>query len=189
MLIHDVIKIRLVESGYLPDYPYHLISDDEMCDAFIDTSNCEFDETESGQIINNQVNWIGDRNTDRMFDDRYPLIVNDEGLSTAYNNLINSICFYIMQFKENYISELPNWVYSYMLGSTISPMSEVIDIEDLYRLTSLPVRDVFNKDLYELCLTISTNQLRRIGSVSLRNPTIFGEPHVIKELRTHGGLY
>ena len=35
MMIHDVIKIKLSREGYLPDYPPHLISDEEMCRAFI----------------------------------------------------------------------------------------------------------------------------------------------------------
>ena len=33
--VHDVIKIKYAREGYLPDLPYHLISDEEMCDAFI----------------------------------------------------------------------------------------------------------------------------------------------------------
>lgn len=35
MFIHDTIKIEYIRQGYLPDYPYHLISDKEMFDAFI----------------------------------------------------------------------------------------------------------------------------------------------------------
>ena len=35
MMIHDIIKINLSRGGYLPDYPPHLISDEEMCHAFI----------------------------------------------------------------------------------------------------------------------------------------------------------
>ena len=35
MHIHNIIKIMYVNMGYLPDYPYHLISDAEMFDAFL----------------------------------------------------------------------------------------------------------------------------------------------------------
>lgn len=35
MFIHDIIKIEYIRQGYLPDYPYHLISDKEMFDAFL----------------------------------------------------------------------------------------------------------------------------------------------------------
>lgn len=35
MFIHDVIKMEYIRQGYLPDHPYHLISDREMFDAFL----------------------------------------------------------------------------------------------------------------------------------------------------------
>lgn len=35
MFIHDIIKIEYIRQGYLPDFPYHLISDEEMFNAFI----------------------------------------------------------------------------------------------------------------------------------------------------------
>lgn len=35
MFIHDIIKIEYIRQGYLPDFPYHLISDEEMFDAFL----------------------------------------------------------------------------------------------------------------------------------------------------------
>lgn len=35
MFIHDIIKIEYIRQGYLPDYPYHLISDIEMFNAFL----------------------------------------------------------------------------------------------------------------------------------------------------------
>ena len=34
-IVHDLIKMKYVNEGYLPNWPYHLISDDEMCDAFM----------------------------------------------------------------------------------------------------------------------------------------------------------
>ena len=52
MLVHDLIKIKLVRAGYLPNYPYHLISDKEMCEAFIsansvDTSNLTYNKSQN----------------------------------------------------------------------------------------------------------------------------------------------
>ena len=35
MFIHDIIKIEYIRQGYLPDFPYHLTSDEEMFNAFI----------------------------------------------------------------------------------------------------------------------------------------------------------
>ena len=37
--LHDTIKIDLIRQGYLPNYPYHMISDIEMCKAFLDVDN------------------------------------------------------------------------------------------------------------------------------------------------------
>ena len=43
MLIHSIIKILYTREGYLPNHPYHLISDKEMFDAFLnDTEECYF---------------------------------------------------------------------------------------------------------------------------------------------------
>ena len=33
--IYNLIKIKYIREGYLPDLPYHLISDNEMYDAFL----------------------------------------------------------------------------------------------------------------------------------------------------------
>ena len=35
MFIHDLIKIKYIREGYLPNYPYHMISDEEVFNAFI----------------------------------------------------------------------------------------------------------------------------------------------------------
>ena len=183
MFLHDTIKIKLSESGYLPNYPYHLISDSEMCDAFIDTSWCELQEDSDGNYV---LNPIGDRQTDnKLFDDYYGFSSDDSELNDAYQNLINSICYYILLLKIQNIQQLPDWIYSYMLRMTISNESESIDIEDLCRIAKLPVQDAFSNRLYHICLANSINQLQRSDRLSLRAPTIFGEPHVIKELRTH----
>ena len=34
MFIHDTIKIMYVNMGYLPNFPFYLISDSEMIEAF-----------------------------------------------------------------------------------------------------------------------------------------------------------
>ena len=55
--------------------------------------------------------------------------------------------------------------------------------EDLCRLANIEVADTFTHQLYQVCLDSSTNQIHRTGEN--RVPTIFGEPMIIKELRTH----
>ena len=61
-LIHDAIKIKYIELGYLPDTPYHLISDAEMCDAFLhrDTEGYSvFDKTSQSTLYNNDIKVSG----------------------------------------------------------------------------------------------------------------------------------
>ena len=53
MFIHDVIKIRYVKEGYLPNYPYHLISDEEMFHAFLDMKNLKYRQWQASGLIGN----------------------------------------------------------------------------------------------------------------------------------------
>ena len=50
MFIHDVIKINYAKEGYLMNYPYHLISDSEMFDAFM-CYRLEVPESEASKVI------------------------------------------------------------------------------------------------------------------------------------------
>lgn len=43
--VHDIVKIKYSDEGYLPYYPYHLISDEEMIDAFIRCDVNFFDDS------------------------------------------------------------------------------------------------------------------------------------------------
>ena len=45
-LIHDTIKIKFIKAGYLPNYPYHMISDSEMCDAFLHNEAASGEDTQ-----------------------------------------------------------------------------------------------------------------------------------------------
>lgn len=184
--IHALVKINLVREGYLPNYPYHLISDAEMCDAFMD-------------------------NGKGYFYDRYPCIVpeyvdklNETG---PYDNLTRAIRYYINELKtsKNPSYTMPDWVYSYMLGKVIGKDSDVLDIHDL--LVPLHVDNIddeFTREASIACYEVSKDWLRRTrpntyeGNVNgldsryvefenkktdLRPPTMFGEAHVIKSIR------
>ena len=157
--INNVVKIMYVNLGYLPNYPYHMISDKEMIGAFIG---------ENG-----------------YFDAMYPC--PGESVSEAYDKLKASIQAALDDYLEANIDEIPDWVYSYMLGNTITYGSDVLDIEYLYELTGVQPSlsfDVFDEGLAEACLEISTEWLKKQSNdLKLRTPTMFGEPHVIKSLR------
>lgn len=185
-IIHDIIKINYVHAGYLPNYPYHLISDAEMCDAFLSK--------------NTNAQWHG------FFVDNYPLITNGlpsedaNMLQNAYYGsddsddpestigLIPAIMTNLMALKNsaelNY--KLPNWIYAYMLGATISINSPYLDRMDLIQLLNLNVSDdAFTAEVSKMCYLESKRWLLKYppDRRQERPPTMFGEPHVIKSLR------
>lgn len=169
-VIHDIIKIKYVREGYLPNYPYHMISDEEMCNAFINDSGND------------------------VFHYYYPCL--NSSLEDSYNDLVNAIRYHIRQLVSDIevSPSLPDWVYSYMLGSTIGPRSSVLDRHDLLVMLNLDnIDDIFTPQAAASCLEVSTNWIKKLSTseqveyngemISTRPPTMFGEPHVIKSLR------
>lgn len=157
--INDTIKINYVGLGYLPNTPYYMITDREMIDAFIGEGN--------------------------YFDTFY--YCPDESMQDDYDTLKIMIEETLQSYLNDDISEIPDWIYSYMLGNTITYQSPVEDIEYLYDLTGLKPDisyDTFDKQLAKECLAISKQWLeKQTSKIYNRVPTMFGEPHVIKSLR------
>lgn len=173
MFVHDVIKIKYVSSGYLQNYPYHLISDKEMMHAFLDTS------TASG-----------------YFYDQYPCI--NLKYKSEYDTLVNAIQYHTNMYLSSHSYTIPDWVYSYMLGTTVGIHSDSMDIHDLLVLLDADnIDDEFSSSAFELCYKESNRWITRQSGLSAsdryviidndkidtRPPTFFGEPHVIKSLR------
>lgn len=171
--LHDIIKIRFSQLGYLPDTPYHLVSDEEMCDAFIQH------ETE-GKIL--------------YFYDNYPCLSNE--LRPAYDSLVEAILYHVDNFKESPDPDacLPNWVYSYMLDAVVGPNSDPLDIHDLITPMGMDnIEDQFTAEHSNACYEISRKWLMKLKReratlpdgtiIDTRPPTVFGEPHVIKSVR------
>lgn len=162
-LMQDIVKMNLVRYGYLPNYPYHMISNKEMCDAFLSRR----DDTYSGFMVDN-----------------YPC--ENSVLADQYNDLLDSMYSALNDFCDelNTVDMIPDWIYSYMIGSVIGPRSNVQDIHDLLVLLDLDnLDDVFTPEVYSACFSISLNWLKKLSSSSSRPPCMFGEPHVIKSLR------
>lgn len=160
MFTHDIIKIQYVNIGYLPNIPYHMISDKEMFEAFL---------KEDGGF----------------FSDYYPC-PSDE-LASAYTALLECITQRITEHMEDPTVEIPNWVYSYMLLAPItyeSPEADISYLYDLLNMTSDNSLEQFTPEIAEGCYKASVDWLRKqpAGTVD-RPPTMFGEPHVIKNLR------
>lgn len=171
-MIHDIIKINYVREGFLPDYPPHLISDKEMLDAFI------LDENRESGIY---------------FDYMYPN--SFESLSKQYQDLKSDIISKLKSYLSNG-DTIPNWIYSYMLGSVIGVYSSIRDKHDiLVLLNEDNVDDEFTEAAAVKCYNISTDWIAKLAvsgtqdrdgvSVSEwdRVPSIFGEPGVVKSLR------
>lgn len=154
--IHDVIKDKYIKSGWLPDYPYHLISDREMFNAFLNDSKIDY------------------------FHTTYPY---SGVLSTEYSNLISYMTKCIDNYLTDNVS-LPDWIYSYMLGAVISSTSTVQDRHDLLVLLHSDnlYDELTDADMIS-CYEISKSWIATKLADSDRPPTMFGEPHVIKSLR------
>ena len=156
MFIHDLLKIKYSEEGYLPNYPYRLITDKEMFDAFLL-------EDEGYFAIN------------------YPCI--DESLRERYDELLDAIKYHIDNYLINNIT-IPSWVYSFMIGAVISINTDEQEIEYLYTLMNLPVKQQFTLELAESCYQVSDEWVKKLpAKYDHRPPSVFGELHVVKSLR------
>ncbi len=196
MLIHDILKIKYVKLGYIKkNYPYHLISDEEMFNAFIDLGNADFNSKTN--VIDPKV---------RFFDMYYPNpfaqedyiyykknasgdIIAEISLKAEYNKLkefiISSINEYLTHCgtTEEQEYKIPDWIYTYMLGEVIYNQSEYLDITDILVLLNCDnLENTFTREACVTCYTVSSNYISSLKT-GIRPPTIFGEPHVIKGLR------
>ena len=206
MFIHNIIKIHLIKEGYLPDYPYHLISDAEMLDAFM--SDVVFNYDDVYPVIDEKtgitITWAGIKveSGKGYFFDNYPVL--DEDYSQEYADLTVVIKYFIDEYKSGQIEELPPWIYSYMLGEVISVNSDKLDIHDLIAPIGLDnLDDTFTKEAQVQCYRISKHWVAKLPDyakthtmfdvtigeehitrdVSERPATLFGEAHVIKSIR------
>lgn len=194
MLIHDILKIKYVKLGYIrKNYPYHLISDEEMFNAFIDLGNEDF----------NSKTTIIDPKT-RFFDDYYPnpfgpddvyikkdntgrettIVLSDEydKLKACIISTINDYLKYCTT-TEAADHQIPDWIYTYMLGEVVYQKSEYLDIQDTLALLGCSNLDnIFTKDACIACYKTSM-QCISMSVTDVRPFTVFGEPHVIKQLR------
>ncbi len=194
-MIHDILKIKYVRLGYIPkNYPYHLISDKEMFNAFIKLDTTQ--EVQDDQVF--------------FFDDNYPnpfdktdvyrqtkideetgevIIISEINLYDEYCKLkayiVNAINDYLAyrSTPEESNHQIPDWIYTYMLGEVVYQNSEYLDIQDT--LTLLQCSNLDNEFTKEACIACYVTSLGYVSKLSTntRPPTVFGEPHVIKQLR------
>ena len=201
MLIHDTIKILYTKLGFLPNYPYHLISDEEMCRAFIDCIIISEDE---------RPKFTG------FFYYYYTRMTGVFG--SLWYRLAYSLYYYTCLLADE--QQVPDWVYTYMLGRVVCEKSDTLDKHDLFvSLNADNIDDTFTEEQYNACFYASSkwiigthasesqysasgsgngehiiteddlkikgvSKLFKLGDmVQLRPTTVFGEPHVIKYAR------
>lgn len=194
-LIHDIIKIKYTRLGYLPNYPYHLISDEEMFDAFINL-NSDMDsgsgDTDEGQYYFNDY-------YPNPFKDKDIIYIGPTGEHISLRGEYVRLKQYIVSIINEYLSHLgtteqadytiPDWIYSYMLGEVIynNPNNpDDFEYKDMYDLLvlldSTNIENEMTPEICELCYIQSTKYISTL-TTGVRPPTVFGEPHVIKQLR------
>lgn len=182
-LIHDIIKIKYSRLGYLPGYPYHLISDKEMLNAFI---NINEDDGEHF-FEDNYPNPFAEQDVIYKKLDNAGNVISEVSLRNEYNKLKSfikdSITDCITQIDSGVDFTLPNWIYTYMLGEVVYENSSYLDIYDT--LSLLKANNTNNKFTPTACALCYNTSLKYISILTpgLRPPTVFGEPHVIKQLR------
>ena len=209
MYITDLVKIKLINYGYLPNIPYHLISNQEMCDAFIVCPTTRSDDVGTG-----------------MFFDYYPLLeTHNVEVIWSYQNFFLTLWYHVFMMRTDASYTAPDWVYSYMLDAVISVNSPKKDIHDLILPLGVDnIDDDFNAECSVACWQESLYWIRKsqlsesvqlpaaiqtaafsgryiygralqdlydanqysasvYGAIATRPPALFGEGHVIKSLR------
>lgn len=159
--LNNIVKIKYINEGYLPNLPYHLITDAEMVNAFISDGG--------------------------YFDTEYsiPSSKSEGELVDAYDSLKSAINYHLSEMLNSGIT-LPDWVYSYMFGAAICNASSEADKHDMFVLLGLDnPNDDYTEEIAESVYRISKKWLLRLPATERehRPPTMFGEPHVIKYLR------
>ena len=185
MFTHDVIKQKYSTEGYLPNYPPHLISDEEMFQAFMPLQYFTLDEDED-DVVFGLSEWDSFCNDDQpsYFKDNYPQI--GPSLLSPYKELVSNMCYHMMNYIKDNTYVVPSWVYSYMLGAVIGPASDKTDIHDLLvELLCDNIDDDYGEIQGSKCLqtAIEYENSAKVIKEQHRPPTIFGEPYIIKYLR------
>ena len=183
MLKNDIIKIRLVQAGYLSNYPPHLLSDEEMVEGFYNY----FEDTYYNPMKKELLSPTSVDPYHSVTASNY----DEDEMVTYLDNLyeyIKTACAEALKESaksgDDFIVD--DWIYSYMLGVTVGPKSEILDIHDVLVLLNVDnVDDIFTRSAAVSCYNISRRWIAKttLGATTKRPPTVFAESHVIKSLR------
>lgn len=173
--------MRYTYEGYLPNYPYHLISDEEMFEAFLPITKFYTNYRQELEI--NNTDWVNllESSGQYYFIDNYPLV--DKSLQPQYKLLVSDIVWHLKKYLSEEAYVIPDWVYSYLLNETIGPTSDVRERHDLLVALNVDnIEDEFTLAAANMCYKLSTIQVGRLPESERihRPPTIFGDLGIIK---------
>lgn len=183
-LLTDYIKIKYSEEGYLPNYPYHLLSDKECMNAFLSGEVVQGSTVLSYKdMLNTCSNLSGyfvdtyiEPMIEQLEDNTFPY---DEKYSTSFVEFISFMIKTLNSFDN--IDDLPYWLQSYMVGEVVGPNSDIRDKHDLLVLLDVDnLDDEFRFDSSYACYIASSKWVKKLDSTEYRPPSPFGELHVIK---------
>lgn len=183
-LLTDYIKIKYSEEGYLPNYPYHLLSDKECMNAFLSGEVVQGSTVLSYKdMLNTCSNLSGyfvdtyiEPMIEQLEDNTFPY---DEKYSTSFVEFISFMIKTLNSFDN--IDDLPYWLQSYMVGKVVGPNSDIRDKHDLLVLLDVDnLDDEFRFDSSYACYIASSKWVKKLDRTEYRPPSPFGELHVIK---------
>lgn len=158
MFSYDIIKILLSDEGYLPDYPPHLIGDDEMCKAFLAPKG---EDAEFQYFVDNY--YLADG------------LGNDNKMTDAYKTLQTAIRYHLCRAStsvEEFNIPIPNWVQAYMFGAVVSHNSSQQDKHwMLTQMNEDNIDDVITPQIQSDILDASYNIIRQYDN-SVRKVTL-----------------
>lgn len=185
--IHDIIKIKYTDLGYLPDYPYHLLSDSEMCDAFLPKAIPDDVELKDFNEFVDDISCY-------FYDNYYIHLTEDENAEDNdmlrifgyYKTLTQNLKYWLDKCKANLNDSytMPNWVYQYMNGTVLGEDRNVNDMHQfLVDIDDDNLDDEYNESIYQQCYNLSYKCLSRIKDLDHRSPSIFVDPTILRYVR------
>lgn len=181
-LVNDTVKIRLVRQGYLPNYPPHLLSDEEMIEGFYKYFENVYYKPMKKEFENPSK--VDPYPFTLRGDEEDEMITHLDDLYTYIKTSCDSAIKIAQVDGEDVVVD--DWIYSFMLGSVVGPKSDIRDIHDVLVLMNADnIDDIFTRLASETCYKISKKWIAKtyLGTEIKRPPSVFGELHVIKSLR------
>ena len=175
----------------MPNYPPHLISNEEMCEAFL-TNPVKYQ-----QALNKALEDGSDAPYEISYFKHVYRLVN-RSMEDEYEVLMNAFRYHIARFLtsvESFYSDLPDWVYSYMMGHVIANSSSAEDRH--YFLTGINrdnIDDIMTSESQEACYEVSKRYINNLSrdqkyvelAILLKNYSTSEKATILNEFKAWG---